>query len=86
MNIKWVLSEMTLKEKALLCSGLDMWHTAEVARLGVPSVMMADGPHGLRKEKESGEQLILKDSYPSTCFPTASALASTWNRELIGRI
>lgn len=86
MNIKQVLSEMTLEEKASLCSGLDMWHTAEVARLGVPSVMMTDGPHGLRKEKESGEQLILKDSYPSTCFPTASALASTWNRELIGRI
>ena len=48
--------------------------------------MMIDGPHGLRVEKGSDSQLIIKDSYPSTCFPTASALASTWNRELIGRI
>ena len=86
MDIKQVLSEMTLEEKALLCSGLDAWHTKEVARLGVPSVMMADGPHGLRKEKEGDSQPFLKDSYPSTCFPTASTLASTWNRELIGRI
>ena len=73
-----------LREKALLCSGLDMWHTVEVARLGVPSMMMTDSPHGLRKEKGGGGQTIMKDSYPSTCFPTASALASTLNRELIG--
>ena len=86
MDITQVLSEMTLEEKASLCSGLDMWHTRKITRLGVPSVMMADGPHGLRKEKEGDSQPILKDSYPSTCFPTASALASTWNRELIGRI
>ena len=86
MDITQVLSEMTLKEKVSLCSGLDMWHTRKITRLGVPSVMMADGPHGLRKEKEGDSQPILKESYPSTCFPTASALASTWNRELVGRI
>ena len=84
MEIKKILSEMTLKEKASLCSGLGMWRTKKIARLGVPSVIMADGPHGLRKEKGGDSQLIIKDSFPSTCFPTASALASTWNRELIG--
>ena len=86
MDIKQVLSEMTLEVKASLCSSLNMWHTKKITRLGVSSVMMTDGPHGLRKEMEGGSQPILKDSYPSTCFPTASALASTWNRELIGRI
>jgi len=86
MNIKQVLSEMTLEEKALLCSGFGRWHTKEITRLGVTSVMMADGPHGLRKEKTDDSNSIIKDSSPSTCFPTASALASTWNRELIGRV
>lgn len=86
MNIQKILSQMTLEEKVSMCAGSDAWHTREIERLGVPSLMMADGPHGLRKEKEGDSQPILKDSYPSTCFPTASALASTWNRELIERI
>ena len=86
MDIKQILSKMTLEEKASLCSGMDSWHIRGVSRLNVPSVMMADGPHGLRKEKADEQQLIFKDSYPSTCFPTASALASTWNRSLIERV
>jgi len=86
VNIKQTLSEMTLEEKVSLCLGKDTWHTRSIPRLGVPSMMMADGPHGLRKEREDDSQPILKDSYPSTCFPTASALASTWNRDLIKRV
>ena len=86
MDIKQVLSEMTLEEKALLCSGFGRWHTKEITRLRVMSVMMADGPHGLRKEKTDDSNSIIKDSYPSTCFPTASALAATWDRDLIFKV
>ena len=77
-NIKELVSKMTLEEKASLCSGLDFWRTKPVERLGIPSIMMTDGPHGLRKAK--GEEVGIGDSVPATCFPTASALASSWNR------
>ena len=50
MDIKQVISQMTLEEKASLCSGLDFWHTKGVERLGIPPVMVSDGPHGLRVE------------------------------------
>jgi len=86
MNIEKMLNQMTLAEKASLCAGSDSWHTQPIERLGIPAVMMADGPHGLRKEVSEGKGDILRDSYPATCFPTASALASTWNRELVGKL
>ena len=86
MEIDRILGEMTLEEKAGLCAGSDAWHTMPIQRLGVPGVMMADGPHGLRKELSEGKGDILRDSYPATCFPTASALASTWNRDLIRQV
>lgn len=83
-NIKEFVSKMTLEEKASLCSGLDFWRTKPVERLGIPSIMMTDGPHGLRKAK--GEEVGIGDSVPATCFPTASALASSWNRELLKKV
>ncbi len=83
-DIEKIIALMTLEEKAGLCSGADMWHTKGVPRLGIPSVMMADGPHGLRKQAEDDE-LGLHKSVPATCFPTASALASSWDRELLKR-
>jgi beta-glucosidase len=86
MDIEKTLKEMTLEEKASLCAGSDSWHTKPIERLGIPPVMMADGPHGLRKEVSEDTSDILRDSYPATCFPTASALASTWNRELVGMV
>ena len=83
-DIQKLLTELTLEEKASLCAGLDSWHTVPVERLGIPSIMMADGPHGLRKEIEkSGEDLLNKESYPATCFPTAAALACSWDTELM---
>ena len=85
-DIDDLVKEMTLEEKAALCSGLDNWHTKPVGRLAIPSVMMADGPHGLRKELDSDGQGLLKESYPATCFPTASALASTWNTDLLYQV
>lgn len=83
-NIKEFVSKMTLEEKASLCSGLDFWRTKPVERLGIPLIMMTDGPHGLRKAK--GEEVGIGDSVPATCFPTASALASSWNRELLKKV
>ncbi|MDI3472902.1 MAG: beta-glucosidase [Thermotogaceae bacterium] len=83
-NIKELVSKMTLEEKASLCSGLDFWRTKPVERLGIPLIMMTDGPHGLRKAK--GEEVGIGDSVPATCFPTASALASSWNRELLKKV
>ncbi|MGI6701108.1 MAG: beta-glucosidase [Christensenellales bacterium] len=86
LDIKKILSEMTLEEKASLCSGGDFWHNKPIKRLNVPEVMMADGPHGLRKEDDSQSGLALKISFPATCFPTAVTACSTWNRELIHKM
>ena len=77
-DIKSLISQMTLEEKASLCSGLDNWHTKPIERLGIPSIRMSDGPHGLRKEVSNQQT-----SVPSTCFPTAVTTASSWDRELI---
>jgi beta-glucosidase len=76
------VSELTLEEKASLCLGSDFWHTAPVDRLGIPAIMVSDGPHGLRAQLEQGDHVGLLASAPATCFPTASALASSWDLEL----
>lgn len=57
MDMKALVAEMTLEEKAGLCSGGDFWHTKAVERLGIPAVMMTDGPHGLRKQADSADNL-----------------------------
>ncbi|MBK5109617.1 MAG: glycosyl hydrolase, partial [Anaerolineales bacterium] len=80
-DINNLISQMTLEEKASLCSGRDFWHLKGIERLGIPSIMVTDGPHGLRKQSGSSDQIGLNDSIPATCFPTASALAATWNRD-----
>lgn len=87
-RIRALVAEMTLAEKASLCSGSDFWHTKAIERLGIPAMMMADGPHGLRKQPSGpGEDhLGLLDSLPATCFPSAAGLASSWNRELLMRL
>ncbi|MEG0855916.1 MAG: glycoside hydrolase family 3 C-terminal domain-containing protein [Terrisporobacter sp.] len=83
MNIKEIISQMTLEEKASLCSGLNFWNTKPIERLNIQSIMMTDGPHGLRKQAASADHLGINESVPSTCFPTASALACSWNRDLL---
>jgi len=85
-NISALITEMTVEEKAALCSGQDFWHTKGIERLGIPSIMVADGPHGLRKVLGDSQEIDLQQSHPATCFPTASALASTWNRDLITQV
>lgn len=82
-DILSIIKEMTLEEKAGLCSGLSVWKTKPVERLGVPSIMMSDGPHGLRKQDGQGENLNLLKSDPATCFPSGVGLGSSWNRNLI---
>ena len=81
-RVESVLKKLTLQEKAALCSGADNWHLKSFARHDIPPVMAADGPHGLRKEKSSGEQ-NLAESYPATCFPTGVGLAASWNTGLL---
>jgi beta-glucosidase len=76
------ISELTLEEKASLCLGSDFWHTAPVERLGIPRIMVSDGPHGLRAQLEEADHVGIGGSAPATCFPTASALGSSWNPEL----
>lgn len=82
MDIKKVLAEMTPEEKAGLCSGKDFWRFKSVERLGVPEVMVSDGPHGLRKQAEGGDHLGLNDSIDATCFPTSVGLAASFDREI----
>ncbi|PES62532.1 glycosyl hydrolase [Bacillus cereus] len=85
-DIKKIISQMTLEEKASLCSGLDFWNTKGIERLGIPSIMVTDGPHGLRKQAEGADHLGIYNSIPSTCFPSAVGLASTWNKDLINQV
>jgi beta-glucosidase len=86
LDIDHLLTELTLAEKASLTSGSGFWHTAAVERLGVPRIMVSDGPHGLRAQPDEADHVGLGGSVPATCFPTASAVASTWNPELLHRI
>jgi len=85
-NIKQIVSQLTLEEKAGLCSGLNFWHTKGVERLGIPSVMVTDGPHGLRKQSGSSDHLGLLDSVPATCFPSAAGLACSWDVQLVNEV
>ena len=82
MSIEFLINHMTLEEKASLMSGADFWHTKAVERLGIPVAMMSDGPHGLRKVVGKAKTPD-GSSVPATCFPTASALANSWDEELV---
>lgn len=86
MDAKKILSELTMEEKAALVSGKDFWHTKELERLGIPSMMMTDGPHGLRKQGVKGDHLGIGKSIPATCFPTAAALACSFDEDLMEKI
>ena len=82
MNIKQIISEMTLQEKIAFCTGADFWRTKELPRLGVPAIKMSDGPHGLRCQEGESDMIGVNKSMPATCFPTAVTAGATWNREL----
>lgn len=86
MNIEQILEKMTLEEKIALCSGEDFWHTKEMKRYSVPSMMMSDGPHGLRKQEESADMLGINESVPATSFPTAVSSACSWDKTLLKKM
>lgn len=86
MKIKELVAQMTLEEKAGLCSGLDFWHTKSVDRLGVESVMVSDGPHGLRKQDQEADHLGMNDSIKAVCMPAACATAASFDREQLYRV
>ncbi|CAG0989641.1 partial beta-glucosidase, partial [Gammaproteobacteria bacterium] len=83
-DIQSIIANMTLEEKAALCTGASAWSSTPIERLGVPEMIVSDGPHGVRRVPDvhsMGDQ-----SLPATCFPTASCLASTWDVDLINRL
>lgn len=85
-DVKALIAQMTLEEKAGLLSGADFWHTKPVERLGIPAVMLSDGPHGLRKQEGNADHLGIYDSIPATCFPSACATAASFDTALLERI
>ncbi len=82
-DIRKIISQMTVEEKAGLCSGLDFWHTKSVERLGVPCVMVSDGPHGLRKQDDKADHLGVNESIKAVCFPPAVLSACSFDRDLL---
>ncbi|WP_138750762.1 beta-glucosidase [Paenibacillus sinopodophylli] len=86
-DIRGLIAQMTLEEKASLCSGESFWMTKAIERLGIPSILLTDGPHGVRKQDGAeADHLGLNGSSPATCFPSAAGLASSWNLELVNRV
>ena len=83
-DIQSIVAQMTLEEKAALCTGASPWSTTPVERLGVPEMIVADGPHGLRRVPDIHSMAM--HSLPATCFPTASCSASTWDVALLGEL
>ena len=78
-----LIAQMTLEEKASMCDGLDYWHSQPVERLGIKSIALNDGPHGIRKKGNPEENKDVLKGLPAICFPTASATACSWDTDLI---
>lgn len=83
-RIDAILSEMTVEEKIEFSAGDDTWHAPSLERLGVPQLMMCDGPHGLRKRVPNADGVY--ETVKATCFPTASALANAWDASLCEKV
>jgi beta-glucosidase len=83
MDIKKIIEQMTLEEKAGLCSGADFWKTKAVERLDVPQIMLSDGPHGLRKQDDQADHAGINESIKAVCFPTGVTVCSSFDKELI---
>ena len=85
-RVKEILRQMSTEEKIRLCSGKDFWHTADFPQYGIPSVMITDGPTGLRKQRADADMLGIHEAVPTTCFPTAVTTGQSWDPELLRRI
>lgn len=83
INVNEIMDKLTLEEKVCLLSGHKSWHTNKVSRVGLPSIFLTDGPHGLRKKKEGDKVAGLGQTELSTCFPAACTTGSSWNKELL---
>ncbi|CUX44573.1 glycoside hydrolase family 3 C-terminal domain-containing protein [Clostridium sp. C105KSO13] len=79
MRHQEIIGKMTLEEKVSLLSGKDFWQTVDIKRLGIPSMTLSDGPHGIRRQAGESDHLGLNASVPATCFPTAATVANSWN-------
>ncbi len=86
VDYSFLLSQMTLEEKASMCSGSTFWLTQPVERLGIPCVWVSDGPNGLRKEKRSAGLNLMGTSETSTCFPSSATTANSWDVSLMKEI
>ena len=84
MKAKEILKQMSVKEKLMLTSGKDFWHLIDFEKYGIPTIMVTDGPHGLRKKV--GKGMGIGDAVPSTAFPTASCSASSWDKNLLNKM
>ena len=80
-KVESLLKQLTLKEKCALLSGKDSWRTVPIERLGIQSIVMTDGPHGVRATEEGGREFA-----PATSFPTGVSMAATWNPNLIEQV
>lgn len=78
-----LISKMTLEQKASLCSGKDFWHLKGLESLNIPEIMVCDGPHGLRRQCGSQDNLGINGSEPATCYPTAATTACSWDLDLM---
>ena len=86
MDVASVVSSLTTTEKASLLAGASHWTTNPLEDRGVSSVVLSDGPHGLRKQENGSDHLGIHKSNPATCFPTASALACSFDEALIEEV
>ena len=81
-NTELLLKKLTLEEKCALLSGAETFKTRGMPQHGIPQIWLSDGPHGLRKQAGESDHLGLNPSVPATCFPTASAVANSWDTAL----
>lgn len=78
-----IVKKLSLEEKCKFCCGISFWETFGIDKFNVPSIMLCNGPHGLRKEQAGNIMFFQTNTEKSTCFPSATALASTFDEELI---
>lgn len=86
LDVKKLVNELTLEEKASLCSGADFWHTEAIDRLNIPAAMVSDGPHGIRKQESLADHMGVAESIKAIGFPTASAMACSFDRDLLHKV
>lgn len=86
LDVKKLVNELTLEEKASLCSGADFWHTKAIDRLNIPAAMVSDGPHGIRKQECLADHMGVAESIKAIGFPTASAMACSFDRDLLHKV